>query len=87
MGRHSATETETDEAGERAGAVDIVFVTRNVTAEESAAVTAVVSGLLQEESAQARLAPEAGQSAWQRSQRSVRGRIDQGPGRRRSFSG
>lgn len=65
---------------------DIVFVTPHVSATEVAAVTAVVRGLLQEESADLRT-PMPGQSAWQQSQRALRSPVMPGPGAWRSFSG
>jgi len=66
---------------------DIVFVTRAVSAVERSAVTAVLQGLLQEESDGGRPAPARGQSAWQRSTRSIRHPLNPGPGQWRSFSG
>ena len=66
---------------------EIVFVTRTVTAAEVSAVTAVLQGLLQEESDLRRRAPEAGQSAWQQSMRPLRGPLHPGAGQWRSFSG
>ena len=66
---------------------EIVFVTRNVTDAEVSAVTAVLQGLLQEESDLRRRAPEAGQSAWQQSMRPMRVPLHPGAGHWRSFSG
>ncbi|MFC6354772.1 acyl-CoA carboxylase subunit epsilon [Luethyella okanaganae] len=63
---------------------EICFVTRGVTQEEVAAVTAVLSGMLQTES-DLRSRPDRGQSAWQRSQRGVRSPIVPGHGAWRSF--
>ncbi|MFT2816947.1 acyl-CoA carboxylase subunit epsilon [Leifsonia sp. A12D58] len=65
---------------------DIVFVTPHVSSTEVAAVTAVVRGLLQEESADLRT-PAPGQSAWQKSQRALRSPLSPGTGVWRSFSG
>ena len=65
---------------------DIIFVTPSVSPTEVAAVTAVVRGLLQEESADLRT-PTPGQSAWQKSQRALRPPVTPGPGAWRSFSG
>jgi len=66
---------------------ELVFVTEHVTPTEASAVTAVIRGLLQEESDGRRLAPEAGQSAWQVGQRAIRRPLTPGPGRWRSFTG
>jgi len=66
---------------------EIVFVTRNVTDAEVSAVTAVLQGLLQEESDLRRRAPETGQSAWQQSMRPLRVPLRPGAGQWRSFSG
>ena len=49
---------------------EIQFVTQRVSPTEVAAVTAVIRGLLQEESADLRT-PTHGQSAWQSSQRQI----------------
>lgn len=65
----------------------VTFVTRGVTPTEIAAVTAVLRGLLQEESDQLRSALPAPRSAWQVSQRSVRAPLVPGAGRWRGFSG
>ena len=65
---------------------EIIFVSRNVTATESSAVTAVLQGLLQEESDGGRTAPARGQSAWQRSTRAIRRPLNPGPGQWRSFT-
>ena len=67
-------------------AEDLVFLTRGVTHREAAAVSAVLSGLLREESDSLRLAPVRGQSAWQVSQRGVRLPLTPGHGRWRGFS-
>lgn len=65
---------------------ELAFVTRGVTAAEVSAVTAVLRGVLQEESDSLRLAPVRGQSAWQVSQRGVRLPLTPGHGRWRGFS-
>ncbi len=61
------------------------FVTRGVTHSEAAAVTAVLRGLLREESDRLRKTPSTGQSAWQRAQRSIRSPLTPGPGRWNNF--
>ncbi|SDK52959.1 acyl-CoA carboxylase subunit epsilon [Cryobacterium sp. Sr8] len=65
---------------------ELAFVTRRVTDAEASAVTAVLRGVLQEESDGIRAAPERGQSAWQVSQRGIRGPMTPGHGRWRGFS-
>ena len=62
------------------------FVTRGVTPTEAAAVSAVLHGLVREETDNLRLAPVRGQSAWQRSQRGVRTPLTPGEGHWRGFS-
>ena len=64
----------------------LVFVTRGVTDAEASAVTAVLRGVLREESDSLRTAPERGQSAWQISQRGIRQPMTPGHGRWRGFS-
>jgi hypothetical protein len=66
---------------------EVTFVTRGVSDAEVAAVTAVLRGLLQEESDHKRRRPQPPRSAWQISQRSVRGPFTPGAGRWRSFTG
>jgi hypothetical protein len=61
------------------------FVTRGVTHSEAAAVTAVLRGLLREESDRLRQTRPSGQSAWQRSQRGIRTPVTPGPGRWNNF--
>ncbi|TFD29446.1 hypothetical protein E3T49_10285 [Cryobacterium cryoconiti] len=63
------------------------FVTRGVTPTEAAAVSAVLHGLVREESDSLLLAPARGQSAWQRSQRAIRSPVTPGTGRWRGFPG
>jgi len=66
----------------------IRFVTRGVTPEEIAAVTAVLTAAAAEQAAAAGDArPTAGPDAWARSQRRLRSPLDPGPGAWRSFSG
>jgi hypothetical protein len=62
------------------------FVTRGVTPAEAAAVTAVLGGLLREEADHLRRKPQPSRSAWQLSQRSLRGPLTPGEGRWRGFS-
>ncbi|UAJ80538.1 hypothetical protein IT072_05800 [Leifsonia sp. ZF2019] len=65
----------------------IRFITRGVTAEEVAAVTAVLTAAAAEQAAAARDArPATGPDAWGRSQRSLRTPLSPGPGAWRSFS-
>lgn len=64
---------------------EIVFVTHNVTDTEIAAVTAVVRGLLHEESEVAHGTSEAGRSAWELSQRALRRPVQPGTGAWRGF--
>ncbi|MDN4614399.1 acyl-CoA carboxylase subunit epsilon [Leifsonia sp. F6_8S_P_1B] len=63
------------------------FLTRGVTPEEIAAVTAVLTAAAAEAAAAARAArPQHGQDAWARSQRQLRQPLTPGPGAWRSFS-
>jgi hypothetical protein len=76
--------------GAGAGGFDpsqIEFVTRSVSDAEVAAVTAVLRGLLQEESDQLRREPERVRSAWDLGQRAIRGPLTPGAGHWRSFTG
>jgi hypothetical protein len=66
---------------------ELVFVTTGVSDTEVSAVSAVIRGLLREESDERRAAPEHHQSAWQRNQRSIREPVHPGSGRWRGFSG
>jgi len=59
---------------------DIIFQSRNVTAEEVAAVTAVLISTVAEQAASERI-PAAGTDAWTASQRALRQPITPGPGR------
>ncbi len=67
-------------------AEDLQFLSRGVTPTEAAAVSAVLRGLLREESDNLRRAPEASQSAWQVSQRAIRPPVRAGAGQWRGFS-
>lgn len=64
----------------------LVFRTHGVTDAENAAVTAVLRGLMREESDDRRSAPPRGMSAWQTSQRGIRQPLIPGHGRWRGFS-
>jgi hypothetical protein len=65
----------------------IRFVTRGVTPEEVAAVTAVLTATAAEQQAAARDArPGTGGDGWARSQRALRRPLAPGPGAWRSFS-
>jgi len=69
-------------------AENIRIVTRGVTPEEVAAVTAVLTAAMAEAEAAARDArPETGPDAWARSQRSLRTPLTPGVGAWRSFTG
>ena len=65
---------------------ELEFVTSRVSDTEVSAVTAVIRGLLREESDERRAAPEHGQSAWQQNQRAIRREVHPGPGRWRGFA-
>lgn len=66
----------------------IRFITRGVTPEEVAAVTAVLAAAAAEQADAARAErPQSGPDAWQRSQRQLRAPLAQGPGMWRSFTG
>ena len=64
----------------------IRVITPDLTAEEIAAVTAVLQGALDELAASNEAASGPVVSAWQRSQRSVQGTLTPGPGAWRGFS-
>jgi hypothetical protein len=76
--------SDTQEAG---AAPVITMLGGNPTTEELAAVTAVITGVLEELADEHSRAAAVGQSAWQRSQRPLRGRLQPGFGAWRSFSG
>ena len=64
------------------------FVTRGLTAEEIAAVTAVLTAAAAEQAAAAtEVQAERGPDAWARTQRALRTPLNPGPGAWRSFSG
>jgi hypothetical protein len=65
---------------------DIIVVSGNPEGHEMAALTAVLSGVLEELAAERGRRKLAGPSAWQRSQRSLRTPMHSGPGEWRSFS-
>lgn len=65
----------------------IRFVTPGVTSVEQAAVIAVLSALIREESAPMGTTPRRGPSAWERSQRALRTPLQPGHGAWRSFTG
>jgi len=66
----------------------IRFVTRGVTPEEIAAVTAVLTAAAAEQTAEAEAArPTSAPDGWERSRRRLRGPIDPTQGAWRSFSG
>ncbi|MET1053638.1 MAG: acyl-CoA carboxylase epsilon subunit [Mycetocola sp.] len=73
--------------GEPASGVDVHILSGSPTADEIAAVTAVLTAAVLEESARADAVPTSGPSAWQRSQRVMRPPLTAGAGRWRSFSG
>jgi Acyl-CoA carboxylase epsilon subunit len=72
------------ETGDRG---DITFVTRGVTPEEIAAVTAVLTAALAEQAADHDGRTHRGPSAWERSQRSLRTTLTPGYGAWRGFTG
>ena len=66
---------------------ELIFVTRQVSDVEVSAVSAVIRGLLREESDERRAAPEKHRSAWQLGQRAIRQPVHPGAGRWRGFTG
>ena len=68
-------------------ASQIQFHTKGLSAEEVAAVTAVLTAALREQAAQRGPATDAGPSAWQRSQRHLRTPLVRGPAAWRSWNG
>jgi hypothetical protein len=64
---------------------DLIFLTRGVTPVEAAAVSAVLQGLLREETDSLRAAPTGVQSAWQAGQRAIRPDFVSGRGRWNGF--
>ncbi|NEN06987.1 hypothetical protein G3T36_14070 [Diaminobutyricibacter tongyongensis] len=73
--------TETEDAGE------ITFVTRGVTADEVAAVTAVLTAAIAERAADRAVRSPRGASAWERSQRALRSPLTPSDGSWRGFTG
>jgi len=76
-----------DTAAPDAAAPAISILGGNPTAEELAAVTAVIAGVLEELANEHSRAAADGPSAWQRSQRQLRGPLHPGAGVWRAFSG
>ena len=66
---------------------DLEVISGNPDAEELAAVTAVLAGVLEELAAEQGKREQAATSAWARSQRAVRAPLIPGAGAWRSFSG
>jgi hypothetical protein len=66
---------------------DIEILSGNPDADDMAAVTAVLAGVLEELAAEQGRRQQATTSAWERSQRTVREPVHPGPGVWRSFSG
>jgi hypothetical protein len=65
---------------------DVIVVSGNPDAIETAAVSAVLAGVLEELAEEQGRRQLASVSAWQRSQRSVRGTLTPGQGQWRGFS-
>ncbi|MET4639100.1 acyl-CoA carboxylase epsilon subunit [Mycetocola sp. 2940] len=74
----------TTEESERG--VNVRVISGSPTADEIAAVTAVLTAAVIEEAAGADAVPSLGPSAWQRSQRILRTPLQAGPGQWRNFS-
>ena len=70
-----------------AAPVSFTVVAGDPTPAELAAVTAVVGAVLEEIASDSELAAVPGVSAWQRSQRPIRGSVARGHGAWRGFSG
>jgi hypothetical protein len=66
---------------------DITFLTRGVSADEVAAVTAVLTAAIAEHEADRAVRSRRGPSAWERSQRPLRTPVTPGYGAWRGFSG
>jgi hypothetical protein len=81
------THAGTDGAPAEIIEADITVISGNPDTEELAAVTAVLSEVLEELAAEQGRRELAGPSAWARSQRGIRPHIQPGPGAWRSFSG
>lgn len=65
---------------------ELTFVTRGVTEQEAAAVTAVLRALLRAESDNLRAAPNDPASPWHDSQRAIRPSLPRGDARWRGFT-
>ncbi|SDZ40915.1 acyl-CoA carboxylase subunit epsilon [Herbiconiux ginsengi] len=76
-----------DEATTSTGEPALQVLTTRLAPEELAAVTAVVDSAVAEELAQLHDDVQIGPSAWERSQRSMRGPLQPGPSAWRGFSG
>lgn len=81
------TQTTHPAASSAATGTDLRIVSKGATTEEVAAVTAVLQAALDELAANLDAEARPVVSAWQRSQRGVRGPLRPGPGAWRSFSG
>ena len=66
---------------------ELIFVTGHVSDVEVSAVSAIIRGLLREESDERRAAPVQHRSAWQQGQRAIRQPVHPGAGRWRGFAG
>ena len=82
----AAGSSAADATGAQA-APDIRIISGNPDAEEIAALTAVLTGVLEELADERGRELAVGTTAWQRSQRSLRGQLAPGHGAWRSFSG
>ncbi len=78
------TETTTPDQPQ---APHLQIISSGANAADVAAVTAVLRAALDELAAELEIDPGVGQSAWQRSQRAIRGTISPGNGTWRGFSG
>ena len=66
---------------------DLAVISGNPDAEDLAAITAVLAGVLDELAAEQGKREQAVTSAWARSQRAIRAPLTPGPGAWRSFNG
>lgn len=80
-------ETTDEPADELADEPNIRVLTRGVTVEELAAVTAVIEAAVDEEFDELHSDVRVDPSAWERSQRQLREPVHPGPGAWRGFSG
>jgi Acyl-CoA carboxylase epsilon subunit len=83
---HATNPGAAKSANETASEPDIIVVSGNPQSRELAALTAVLSSVLEELAAEHGRRELAGPSAWQRSQRTLRTPLHNGPGEWRSFS-